>query len=138
MRSSYIQQQWAPDEGGVKVVSSIKYCFSSSKAFFGVGSHCKTLVDFNTSKNGKFLSADLEINLFNEVNLPISLWAPLLDFGGSIRSIASILFGLASIPFVDTRHPRNFPFFTMKTHFSGLSLRPSFLKLANVSYRSTM
>jgi hypothetical protein len=59
------------------------------------------------------------MNLFNEANLPVSLCAPFLDFGGSIRSIASILFGFASIPFIDTRHPRNFPFFTPKTHFLG-------------------
>jgi hypothetical protein len=98
----------------------------------------ETSVDFNTSKNVKFLSADLEINLFNEANLPVSIWVPFLDFGGSIQSIASILFGLASIPFVDTRHPRNFPFFTLKTHFSRLSLRPAILKLANVSCRSAM
>jgi hypothetical protein len=71
--------------------------------------------------NGKFLSADLEINLFNDASLPINLLSPFLDFGGSIRIIASILFGLASIPFVDTRHPRNFPFLTPKTHFSGLA-----------------
>jgi hypothetical protein len=88
------------DEGGVKVVNSIKYCFSSSKAFCWVGPHWKTLADFSTSKNRKFLSADLEINLFNDVSLPVSLWAPFRDFGSSIRSIASILLGLASIPLI--------------------------------------
>ncbi|WP_266194711.1 hypothetical protein, partial [Salmonella enterica] len=67
---------------------------------------------------GKFLSADLDMNLLRDVSLPVSLWAPFLVVGGSIRSIASILFGLASIPFVETKHPRNFPFFTPKTHFS--------------------
>ena len=47
--------------------------------------------------------------------------------------MASILFGLASMPFVDTRQSRNFPFLTPKTHFSGFKLRPALLKLANVS-----
>jgi uncharacterized membrane protein YedE/YeeE len=93
----------------------------------------KDLADFSTSKKGKFLSADLEINLFNDASLPVNLWAPFLYFGGSIQSIASILLGLALIPFVDTKQPRNLPFFTPKIHFSGFSLRPALLKLANVS-----
>jgi hypothetical protein len=107
----------APDEGGVRVVKSIKYCFSSSKAFCWAGLHWKTSTDFNTSKKGRFLSADLEINMFNDVSLPANLWAPFLEFGGSIRRIGSILFRLASIPFVDTKQPRNLPFFTPKTLF---------------------
>jgi hypothetical protein len=86
-----------------------------------------------TSKNGKLHSVDLEMNLFKEANLPSNLSAPFLDFGGSIRSIASILLGFASIPFVDIRQPKNLPFFTPKTHFSRLSFKPAFLKLANVS-----
>jgi hypothetical protein len=57
---------------------------------------------------------------------------PFFEFGGFIRRIDSILFGLASIPFVDTTQPRNLPFFTPKTHFSGFNLRPACLKLANV------
>jgi hypothetical protein len=52
-----------------------------------------------------------------------------------LRRIASIVFGLASIPFVDTRQPRNLPFFTPKTHFSGFNFKPTSLKLANVSYK---
>jgi hypothetical protein len=32
-----------------------------------------------------------------------------------------ILLGLASIPFVDTKKPRNLPFFTPKTHFLDLA-----------------
>jgi hypothetical protein len=85
-----------PDEDGVRVVSSIKYCFSSSKAFCRVGPHRKTLADFKTSKNGKFLSVDLEMNLFNDASLPVNLWAPFLDFGVSIQSIASILLGVGA------------------------------------------
>jgi hypothetical protein len=78
------------------------------------------------------------MNLFKYVSLPVSLLAPFLVFGGFIRSIAYILLGFASIHFVDTRHPRNFPVFTPKTHFSGFNLRPAFLKLANVSCKSAM
>jgi hypothetical protein len=76
------------------------------------------------------------MNLFNDANLPAKRRAPFFEFGGSIRRIALILLGLASMPFVDTRQPRNLPFFTPKTHFSGFSLRPACLKLANVSCKS--
>jgi hypothetical protein len=34
--------------------------------------------------------------------------------------MASILLGLALIPFVDTKQLRNLPFFTPKTHFLDL------------------
>jgi hypothetical protein len=105
---------------------------------FAAGPHLKTSVDFNISKNGKFLSVDLDINLFNDASLLTNRWAPFFVFGGSIRRIASILFGLASIPFVDTRQPRNLPFFTPKTHFSGFNFRPACLKLANVSCKSAI
>jgi hypothetical protein len=57
------------------------------------------------------------MNRFKDASLPVSRWAPFFVLGGSIRRIASILFGLASIPFVETKQPRNFPFFTPKTHF---------------------
>jgi hypothetical protein len=40
--------------------------------------------------------------------------------------------------FVDTRKPRNLPFFTSKTHFSGFNLRPAGMKLANVLQISDM
>ena len=110
----------APGTGGVNVVRSIKYCFSSLKAFCWAGPHWKTLADFSISKNGRFLSADLDMHLFNYASLPVSRWAPFFVLGGSIRRIASILLGLASIPFVETRQPRNLPFFTPKHIFLDL------------------
>jgi hypothetical protein len=33
----------------------------------------KSLADFRTSKNGKLLSTDLEMNLFKDASLPVSL-----------------------------------------------------------------
>jgi hypothetical protein len=66
------------------------------------------------------ISADLDMNLFNEASLPANRWAPFFVLGGSIRRIASILIWLASIPFVETRQPRNLPLFTPKTHFLDL------------------
>jgi hypothetical protein len=79
------------------------------------------LADFNILKNGGFLSADLDINLFNEASRPANRWAPFFVLGGSIRRMASILLGLASIPFVDTRQPRNLAFFTPKHIFLDLT-----------------
>jgi hypothetical protein len=72
-----------------------------------------------------FLSVDLDMNLFNEASLPANRWSPFFVLGGSIRRIASILLGLASIPFIETRQSRNLPFFTPKTHFSGFNFRPA-------------
>jgi hypothetical protein len=46
------------------------------------------------------------MNLFKGASLPVSLWAPFLVLGGSIRNITSILLGFASIPFVDTVSPK--------------------------------
>jgi hypothetical protein len=43
------------------------------------------------------------------------------------------LCGFASIPFVDTRQPRNLPLFTPNTHFSGFSFRLALQKLAKIS-----
>lgn len=60
--------------------------------------------------------ADFVLNLFNDASLPASLWAPFLVFGGSIWSIALIFMGLASIPLVDTKQLRNFPFL-IPAHF---------------------
>jgi hypothetical protein len=40
--------------------------------------------------------------------------------------MVSILLGFASITFVDTRQPRNLPFFTLKTHFFWVQLEASF------------
>jgi hypothetical protein len=61
------------DDGGVRVVNSIKYCFSSLKTFYWAGPHWKTLAYFNISKKGRFLSADVEMNLFNDASLPANL-----------------------------------------------------------------
>jgi hypothetical protein len=43
-----------------------------------------------------FLSADLDINLFNEANLPANRWPPFFVLDGSIRRIASILLGVGT------------------------------------------
>jgi multisubunit Na+/H+ antiporter MnhB subunit len=46
--------------------------------------------------------------------------------------------GLASMPLLDTRHPRTFPSCTLKMHFSGFRLRFAARRLAKVSARSVM
>lgn len=50
-------------------------------------------------------------------------------------TITKILFGFASIHFVDMRHQSIFPFLMPNKHFSGLSLNPFFLCLRKVLAR---
>jgi hypothetical protein len=79
----------------------------------------------------RWICSKRPVSLLISRHLFLSLVAP-------SESIASILLGFASITLVDTTHPRNISFFTPKTHFSGFSLRPTLLKLTNVSYRSAI
>jgi hypothetical protein len=52
--------------------------------------------------------------------------------------MALILSGFASMPLVETRQPRTFPFVIPNTHFSGLSLSLSLHMFTKVSTRSVM
>jgi hypothetical protein len=60
-----------------------------------------------------------------------------LLYGGCIP-VALILSGLASVPFVDTGHPRTFPFVIPNTHFSGFNLSLASHMFAKVSAKSTI
>lgn len=100
--------------------------------------HVNTFAARSTSKNGRLFSGDLEIILLSAARWPVSLCTAFLFVEGSIWSTASICVGLASIPFLETRQPRNFPFSIRKILFSGLSLRPALRKLMNVSLKSAM
>ena len=59
--------------------------------------------------NGKLRSAERGMNLFRAAILPVSFCTSLIDFGSSMLHRAAILSGLASMPLVETRHPRTFP-----------------------------
>jgi hypothetical protein len=52
--------------------------------------------------------------------------------------IALILSGFASIPFVETKHPRTLPLVTPNKHFFGLSLSRASHILVKVSARLEM
>jgi len=78
------------------------------------------------------------MNLFRAAILPVSFCTSLIDSGSSMLQGAAILSGFASMPLVETKHPRIFALCTPKTHFSGLRLRFAFRRLAKVSARSEM
>jgi hypothetical protein len=69
---------------------------------------------------------------------PVSLCTFFYDRGASILMMASIFYGLASIPRWLTMNPSNFPAGTPKTRFSGLSFHRYRLKLLKTSYKSSM
>jgi hypothetical protein len=67
---------------------------------------------------------------------PVSFWTSFLVCRGCIGRIAFILSGLASMPLVETQHPRTLPLITLNTHFCGLSLSLALHILAKVSAMS--
>jgi hypothetical protein len=62
------------------------------------------------------------VALFYDLVIKTRDQCPFLDFGLSIRCIASILFGFASMPFVNTRQLRNSPFLLRIHIYKGLTL----------------
>jgi hypothetical protein len=53
-----------------------------------------------------------------------------------MQTIAFILFGLASIPLIETKQPNTLPQLTPNMHFSRLSVYCAFCMLTKVSARS--
>ena len=96
----------------------------------------KRIYAFEDFEKGRLLSASFDTNLFNEANLPVSLYTAFLKIGGFMFSIASIFDRFALMPLVDTKHPRNLPLSTPKILFVGFSFKPALQKFANVSLRS--
>src|SRR6185312_15891146 len=64
------------------------YNLRSLKAFACSSPHSKLPEPFSALKNGRHFSADFEMNLFSEANLPINFCTPFLVVGGFIRLIA--------------------------------------------------
>jgi len=62
-------------------------------------------------------------NMDMVVRRPIRRWTSLTLVGLRISIIALYFSRLASMPRCVSMKPRNFPLSTLKTHFSGLSLR---------------
>jgi hypothetical protein len=74
--------------GLVNVARSDRYCFRDSKAVVCSGPQVKSLAPRHVLRNGRLRSADLEINLFSAVSLPISRWMSLVDCDGAMSMIA--------------------------------------------------
>jgi hypothetical protein len=87
----------------VRVAKSDRCCLSELKVAACSGPQTKSFVPRNVLRKGRLCSADLEMNLFRAVNLPMSRWMSLVDYGGAMSIIAWILVGLASILRCDTK-----------------------------------
>ena len=88
-------------------------------------------------KKGRHLSVAFETNLFNATTRLVNLCTSLTVLGEVTSSMALIFTGFASIPRWDTIKPRNFPNETPKRHLAGLSFILYFLKVSNISWRSS-
>jgi hypothetical protein len=106
--------------------------------FFYSAPHSIFAEPLSTLKNDRLRSTSFKINRFSEAIRPVSFCTSFLLYGGCIWVIALILSGFASMPFVDIRHPRTFPFVTPNTHFSGFNLCLASRMFAKVSAKSTI
>jgi hypothetical protein len=87
-------------------------------------------------KKWKASLTSLAMNQFSAAIQLVSLWTFLLDCRGFMCTMALILSGLASIPFMDTMQPWTLPFCTPKMHFSGFNFNYALCMLAKVTTRS--
>jgi hypothetical protein len=90
------------------------------------------------AEKGETFSVSFVMNMLSAAMWPVNFCTSFLVCGGYIWMIAFILQGLASIPLVETKQPNTLPMVTLKTHFSGLSLRFVSRILVKVSDRSEM
>ena len=124
--------------GEVSLVMFWRYSLRELKASLCCSPHSNFWELRRTLKNGKLQFAERGINLFRAAILPVSFCKSLIDCGSSMLQRAAIFSRLASMPLVETRHPKAFPLWTPNTHFSGLRLRFAFRRFAKVSARSDM
>ena len=87
--------------------------------------------------NGSAFSPSRLMKRLRDASQPVNFCTSLRHAGSTILSMALILTGLASIPRLETRKPSNLPAGTPKVHFAGFSFIRNFLKLSNVSLRSS-
>ena len=67
--------------------------------------------------------------------LPVRRWNSFMFDGNDMSSTAFILSGFASIPWLLTIKPKNFPVETPKAHLAGLNFRCYSFKIWNASAR---
>ena len=80
-------------------------------------------------KNGKLPSAERGMKLFRAAILPVSFCTSLIDCGSSMLQRAAILSGLASMPLVETRHPKTISLVDTKHTFFGVKTQVCFPKV---------
>lgn len=68
------------------------YALRLVKVCLHVGVHSNYLIAHNISKNGKFLSTDLEMNLFKAATLSVNYCTSFVDDGDLISKTALIFF----------------------------------------------
>jgi hypothetical protein len=78
----------ARGRGLARVAKSNRCCLSDSKAVACSGPHAKSFAPRSVLTKGRLRSMDLEMNLFKAVNLPVSHWTSLADYGGVMLMIA--------------------------------------------------
>ena len=113
-----------------------RYFFRSSKACRYTSDQEKSFICLKVLKNGRHLSADLEINRLSAAILPFNCYTSFFMFRCFMSMIAFIFSGLASIPRCETRNPRNFSEVTPNVYLVGFNLiwcRRSMLKASSRS-----
>jgi hypothetical protein len=78
------------------------------------------------------------MNLFRAAIHPVSFCTSLIVARASMSVMAVIFTRLASIPWLLTMNPSNFPYGTPNMHFVGLSFHLNFHKLLNISSKSAI
>ena len=112
------------------------YFFRSSKVCRHSSDQEKSFICLKILKNGRHLSADLEINQLSATILSFSYCTSFFVFGCFMSMIVFIFLELASIPYCETRNPRNFSEVTPNAHLVGFNLiwcRRSILKASSKS-----
>ena len=85
------------------------------------------IFNFNKGENDRILFDKFKMNLLMKLILPSRDCNSILVVGGTVSSIAFILFWPISIPLSWTMKPKNYLAYTLKAHLLGFIFRPYFL-----------
>ena len=113
-----------------------RYSLSCWNAIIQSSDHSNPFHFLIKRQNGLHLFADLEMNRFKAVIIPVSFWTSLVFRGGFKSLIALIWSGLTSIPLCVTMQPRNLSDPTPKEHLEVFRRSLCFLKMLKVLPRS--
>jgi hypothetical protein len=87
-------------------------------------------------KKGMLRYASFDMKRLRDAIRPVSFCTSFLFCGSLIGVIVLILSGFASMPFIDTKHPKTFPLVILHTQFSGFYLSLASRMLVMVSAKS--